>query len=1148
MSNLPVYSFFPWLRQGLGNQITDADIAGRVKLRSEIPVTLELTGTGPAGTLVQQVPLVPRNVPLAGPGDIVGIESRAIVRTEPRNWITNFEPNYVPCVEFYDEDFPWRYTPAKADTATHRLRPWIALVVLEEGIEFKEGTSLGERPLPYIVVDDPARFPPADQLWAWAHVHVNRSMIDAGMRVPALGAAVPAGTDPSQPAVQRLEQTLDENGDLAYSRLICPRKLKDNTAYHAFVVPVFEAGRLAGLGLDPSHAPEAMQSAWGAYPVAAPTPREQGTNYPYYYRWYFRTGTVGDFEYLVRLLKPRTVDKRVGTRDMDVQDPDANLPGITDPALAGVLKLGGALKVPRKALSDTDWAYLQRYENWATPYPRPFQEKLATLINLADDYQVKSAPTANSGAALTPGMASDQDPLITPPLYGQWHALQRRLLNERDGTNTPNRNNWLHQLNLDPRHRVTAGFGTKVVQQKQEDLMGAAWQQIGAVLDAQRRIRDGQLTKQVAWIWHARHIAPLLTTNPERAFIIAAPLHGRVLADGLTVAHTVRQSALPAAAMSAPVRRMLRPRARLATVLPVAEPGQPQELLRRLNDKEVSAAPPRIRPPKLVTPGDVAAKLRPSIPGFLIDWLRKLRTLPWLVLLVFLIVALLLWLLLSSSSAIAAVIGVVATLLFALLRYWSVNLRKADALDDEVATPADVADMPMIPGFAVAQPGQDPAPATGSADSPEGARFKDGLRDVRTLIGGSRAATAGEAAKGPAGKSLSFNTIAATVVAAINPDVTVPLRTLAGIKLPARLAPLVTEEFREPFAYPQFDMPMYKPLMDISSELFLPNLNLIEQNSITLLETNQAFIEAYMVGLNHEFGRELLWREYPTDQRGSYFRQFWDVSAFLDPNPAADVDTQKEKLRDITKLHQWSRNSALKDHDNRQSATAAGEELVLTIRGELLKKYPNAVIYAHRACWTRKNDGSATDKAKEPCSRSGAIDPASERHLVTLTAAEEDNPPRSKVRTPLYEAKVDPDIFFFGFDLTDMEVKGGTGENPGDDPGWFFVIKERPGEPRFGFDIGATDPNRIHVWNDLGWDNVQPGAAGSYVVIDNAMNAFEVKLPTLPEDDEKKEQHTDDVAIKWNKDMNAADVAYVLYQAPVLVAVHGAEMLRPEGQ
>ena len=73
---------------------------------------------------------------------------------------------------------------------------------------------------------------------------------------------------------------------------------------------------------------------------------------------------------------------------------------------------------------------------------------------------------------------------------------------------------------------------------------------------------------------------------------------------------------------------------------------------------------------------------------------------------------------------------------------------------------------------------------------------------------------------------------------------------------------------------------MYEPLEGASSsELFLPNIQLIATNSITLLETNQKFIEAYMVGLNHEFARELLWREYPTDQRGSYFRQFWDVAA-----------------------------------------------------------------------------------------------------------------------------------------------------------------------------------------------------------------------------------------------------------------------------
>ena len=33
-----------------------------------------------------------------------------------------------------------------------------------------------------------------------------------------------------------------------------------------------------------------------------------------------------------------------------------------------------------------------------------------------------------------------------------------------------------------------------------------------------------------------------------------------------------------------------------------------------------------------------------------------------------------------------------------------------------------------------------------------------------------------------------------------------------------------------------------------------------------------------MVGLNHEMMRELLWREYPTDQRGTAFHRFWGRS------------------------------------------------------------------------------------------------------------------------------------------------------------------------------------------------------------------------------------------------------------------------------
>jgi len=213
---------------------------------------------------------------------------------------------------------------------------------------------------------------------------------------------------------------------------------------------------------------------------------------------------------------------------------------------------------------------------------------------------------------------------------------------------------------------------------------------------------------------------------------------------------------------------------------------------------------------------------------------------------------------------------------------------------------------------------------------------------------------------------------------------------------------------------------------------------------------------------------------------------------------------------------------------------------VLVIRGELLKRYPTAVIYAHRACWQRTDDGTAADRAKDPCSRSGSIDNSKERRLAPLTPDEQGAPPRSKVLTPLFEARIDPDIYFLGFDLTVDKARGRSGEHPDDDPGWFFVIKERPGEPRFGLDTETQ--TQMSVWNDLSWTAVQPGPAGSHIEIASAPATFPL-VPPGTEDEEKTTQHQDDRQVAWSRDMSSAELAYILFQAPVLVAVHASEML-----
>lgn len=1110
---LGTYSFLPWLRQGLANQIQSPDFTESVRVRAQVNVQLELRGDGVGGG-TQTSPPINRQVALFGPGDIVGIETRAIVRTEPRNWITNFEPNYLPAIEFYDEDFPWRYTPAAPqEPEKKRLRPWIMLLVLsKEKNEYKEGTNLIGKPLPYIEVPDLNVFPRPDELWAWAHVHVNESL--------AANDAEFVSTDMNS-VIPKFENVLARNPDLAYSRIVCPRKLDKNTAYDAFLIPVFEAGRRAGLGLDIGNI-SATRSAW-----------EAGvTEFPYYYRWFFRTGTSGDFETLVRLLVPKPVDPRVGTREMDVLDPGSNVAGLDKPELGGILRLGGALLAPSKVPPEPP----DKFETWDDPFPRPLQQTLADLINRADDLNVAGHP----------------DPIITAPLYGTWHALTKRVLKERDGTPITPAENWVHRLNLDPRFRVAAGFGTRVIQDNQEKYVDAAWEQIGRVLDAQRRIRWGQFGVMVSDIWFDRHLSPLLAVSQQKALLLMAPLNKRVLTERVTVHHAFSGSFVQPPMTSAALRRIIRPRGRLIRALPFDETRPLDQLLIRVNNEEqISAAPPKVAPPGVVTIDKVADLVAPAdAPSFVIDWLRRFPQLPLVILLLAIFIALILVLLLPGIFGIGLAMAILTAGIYfnRRLRNWGRALGASDSIREANQTPASIDNLPAASDFRITEPGSGFVPDLGGADSLEATRFKTALRDSFTLI----KATAIVGAI-PTKANLDLTRIATASIDTIKPTQTIPTRVLAGIFVPPGiLGDLIvqpTASFVEPMAYPIIDQPMYEPLAARSSELFLPNINLIEMNSITLLEQNQRFIESYMVGLNHEFARELLWREYPTDQRGSTFRQFWDVRSFFNLENLNDDDL-KESLRDIPPLHTWAKNTdenpnpeklKLGSHDNRQQGPVVRKRLVLVLRGELLKRYPTAVIYAHRACWQRKKVTPADETMDDnPCGRSGPIDNTQERRLAPLTAAEEDNPPRDKVQTPLFEAKVDPDIYFFGFDLTAKEAIGGTGENEKDDPGWFFVIKERPGEPRFGLDTSGQP--ELNVWNDLAWTNLPLTAPGNYIQISTAPDSFPL-IPPGVADNEKNQQHQDDKKVVWSHDMSSAELAYILWQAPVLVAVHASEML-----
>ena len=72
--------------------------------------------------------------------------------------------------------------------------------------------------------------------------------------------------------------------------------------------------------------------------------------------------------------------------------------------------------------------------------------------------------------------------------------------------------------------------------------------------------------------------------------------------------------------------------------------------------------------------------------------------------------------------------------------------------------------------------------------------------------------------------------------------------------------------------------------------------------------------------------------------------------------------------------------------------------------------------------------------------------------------------------------------------------------------------------------------------------DVQPAAPGSFIEIASAPQAFPLVAPGT-EDEEKKDQHQDDRQVVWSRNMSSAELAYILFQAPVLVAIHASEML-----
>jgi hypothetical protein len=985
---LPHYSFLPWTRRGNATLIGETDdlgsSTGTALERAQVTLNVKLNGNGSLYATETA------NLNIIGPGDIIGINTSVVVKTEPHNWITNFEPNYFAHIDFYDEDFPWRFTPAKA--SGDKLRPWLVLVVLKDD-EFTRNTQLSDVPLASININGtaPSGFPlpKHDETWAWAHVHVNDD-ID------------PTNGGNMSTVMQNLNSRLQENPDIAISRIICPRKLEPNTSYNAFLLPAFETGRLIGLGVDPSNLTsiKAQTPSWG---VAASHAIQPG-DFPVYYEWYFRTGATGDFEYLVRQLKPRTIDNRVGRRPMDIQDPGFGLT-YTDGTAPnkGTLALEGALRIPN---------------NDGEPYPwlnsSAFINQLRDLVNLGEDMTYTTLGSSGNLYASTPiaGYTLDDDPIVAPPLYGRWHALKRKVVANDTG--------WINELNLDPRHRVAAALGGDFVRKNQDLLMDMAWEQVGAVIEANKKIRWAQLAVESSHSMHAKH---LKSQPSDQAMNMTAKVQGKVKSGATTLLQKNLQSKLPEVANAAIFRKLRRPD---GPIMQRIDPGQ---------TSFVSG----ISPMATGTLTGAAAKQAPASITLKVDTN-------------------------SMNLTMTQSLGL-----------------NANGYNFKITAPGDTGT------------GINDAEAIGFQTALQ--EFGDVYKPVNWTV---------PAALPP----LNVSSAALTAVDALNPLVSMPKRFYKAIEFKKDgvvISPPVPDRIVPAMAAPSFRQPLYRSLRDLGADFFIPNLNLVPPNTISLLETNQKFIEAFMVGANYEMGRELLWREYPTDQRGTYFKHFWENTDLVNTSGLTEKQFE-EKVQDIGNIHEWVSTTTLGSHNAR---LAGGDEakLVLIIRGDLLKKFPNAVIFAVKAKWQLDGSGEP-DKTVHRL-----MDPGTEIY-------------------PVFGAKIEPDITFIGFDLDSKAATGdlnedGDNDDAGDTAGYFFVIMERPGEPRFGMDIsGAGSPA---TWNDLAFDDVTLTTPG-YVDLSAAVTPGDLDIPPSSSN-----------PVTWAS--NAANMAMILYQNPVLVAIHAKEML-----
>lgn len=236
-----------------------------------------------------------------------------------------------------------------------------------------------------------------------------------------------------------------------------------------------------------------------------------------------------------------------------------------------------------------------------------------------------------------------------------------------------------------------------------------------------------------------------------------------------------------------------------------------------------------------------------------------------------------------------------------------------------------------------------------------------------------------------------------------------------------------TDPLQPLVATPVYRVPTYDLLREQFGQLVFPGA-VLPDNSATALVSNASAIEAFLVGMNAELSRELLWRQYPTQHGSTFFRRFWDRRT-ADGAP----------VNEIGPIERWPATSPLGSHGD--SATSG---LLLVVRGELLRRMPSTIVYAAPA----------------------------------LSGAQPRQPDLTQRVDPLFVGHLDADTVMFSFPITPADAVG----NNDNALGWFFVFAEHPTAIRFGLNEATpTAPAKPATWRALDWNQALGAGTAAYL-------------------------------------------------------------------